>query len=261
MNLRAAQQWARGLPTKLTLTDQLINVNVMTSPPSKRRVGRRPRAADSAGRERLLDAAIELFAERGIANTTVAQIAAAGQVTSAMVHYWFDTREKLLDALVDERLTPRIHEIWNPADPGKEAPLDLIRGLLGRMLDVSERAPWLPSLWLREIIQEGGLLRERVLKRIPADPNAAFRRNIARAQQRGDLNPNISPELLFISMFALVMLPQAAARMHSTAKMVRRFNPDLVLNRATLERHVFALLMQGLTGTSAPPARPGRESA
>jgi AcrR family transcriptional regulator len=48
----------------------------------------------------LLDVAIGLFAERGIANTTVAQIATAGQVTSAMVHYWFDTREKLRDAVI-----------------------------------------------------------------------------------------------------------------------------------------------------------------
>jgi len=242
----------------LTLTDRLINVSSVPSPLPKRRAGRRPHSADSAGRERLLDAAIELFAERGIANTTVAQIAAAGQVTSAMVHYWFDTREKLLDAIVAERLARYIHEIWRPADAAREAPLELVGGVLTRMLDVSEKAPWLPSLWLREIIQEGGLLRERVLKRIPSDPNAAFRRSIARAQQRGELNPDISPELLFISMFALVMLPQAAARMHSTAKMVRRFNPDLMLNRATLERHVFALLMQGLTGTSAPPARGGK---
>lgn len=55
--------------------------------------GRRPRKDDCNGRERLLHAAILLFADRGIANTTVAQIAKAGTVTSAMVHYWFDTRE------------------------------------------------------------------------------------------------------------------------------------------------------------------------
>ncbi|HUN76754.1 MAG TPA: TetR/AcrR family transcriptional regulator [Steroidobacteraceae bacterium] len=218
------------------------------------RAGRRARPAHFDGRERLLDAAIALFAERGIANTTVGQIAAAGRVTSAMVHYWFDTREKLLDAVVDERLVPHIRHLWDPADADRDSPLGLVRGLVTRMLDITEKAPWLPSLWLREIIQEGGLLRERVLQRIPADPNAAFRRNIARAQERGEIDPQIAPELLFISMFALVMLPQAAVTMPSTTKMVRRFNPSFVLDRAKLERHVMVLLMHGLMGTGATSA-------
>jgi len=47
----------------------------------------RPRGVNVDGRDRLLDAAIGLFAECGIANTTVAQIAGAAQVTSAIVHY------------------------------------------------------------------------------------------------------------------------------------------------------------------------------
>ncbi|WP_414136817.1 TetR/AcrR family transcriptional regulator [Burkholderia territorii] len=68
--------------------------------------GRHAHDDSVSGRERLLDAAIDLFAAGGIANTTVAQIAAADKMTSAMVHYWFETREKLYDAIVDERLVP-----------------------------------------------------------------------------------------------------------------------------------------------------------
>jgi len=220
-------------------------MNTSTTRQRQAPVGRRPRGADSAGRERLLDAAIDLFAERGIANTTVARIAEAGRVTSAMVHYWFDTRDKLLDAVVDERWAPMMRQIWAPADAEQQGALDLVRGLLGRLLGITKQAPWLPSLWLREIVQEGGLLRDRALARIPQDRSAAFRRTIARAAARGEINPDISPELVFISMLGLVMLPQASIGGW------RRVNPSATLDRAEFERHVMGILLHGL----APPVR------
>jgi AcrR family transcriptional regulator len=207
--------------------------------------GRRARTPDSDARGQLLDAAIALFAERGIANTTVARIAEAGHVTSAMVHYWFDTRERLLDAVVEERLVPLFHTIWDPADVERGEPLELVRGFVARMFDVTARAPWLPSLWLREIINEGGLLRERALRHIPLQRAAGFAQNIARGQSRGEVNPQLQALLVFNSILALVMLPQA------TAKIWRRINPSFSFDRAALEQHVTALLMQGIAGGGA----------
>jgi AcrR family transcriptional regulator len=212
--------------------------------------GRRARSAASDARGQLLDAAIGLFAERGIANTTVAQIAASGHVTSAMVHYWFDTRERLLDAVVQEKLAPLFRAIWEPADVDHGAPLELVLGIVERMFDETEKTPWLPSLWLREIVNEGGLLRERALQHIPLKRVAGFGQNIARGQSRGEVNPEIEPLLLFNSILALVMLPQA------TARIWRRINPTLTLDRATLQRHVTGLLMHGIAGhASARAAR------
>jgi len=213
--------------------------------------GRRVRPANFDGRERLLDVAVERFAERGIANTTVAQIAAAAKVTSAMVHYWFDTREKLLDALVEERLSPIIRRLWEPAEIEHTNALDLVVALLKRMLDITDEIPWLASLWPREIVQEGGLLRERMLSRIPREPHALLRQQIIEAQTRSEFNPQIEPELLFISMVGLVMLPQSAG-----SKGWHRPDADIgCYERAKLERHVTALLMHGLTGMAARNAR------
>jgi len=203
-------------------------------------VGRRRSSADPGGREALLDAAIKLFAERGIANTTVAQIAAAGRVTPAMVHYWFDTRGKLQDAIVDERIAPLMRDVWMSADAAQDDVVTLVRGLVSRMLDVTEQAAWLPSLWLREIVQEGGLLRERMLKRVPIDRVAAFRTTVARAQKEGRVHAGVAPELVFLSLLALVMLPQAVARTW------QRLNPEATIDRARLERHVLTLLIEGL---------------
>src|SRR6266436_1659705 len=83
-------------------------------PAISRRVGRPRRVADHDGRRQLLDAAIALFAQRGIAATTVAAIAADAKVTPALLHYYFKNRAQLLDAVVDERLVPFISSVWDP---------------------------------------------------------------------------------------------------------------------------------------------------
>jgi AcrR family transcriptional regulator len=211
--------------------------------------GRRVRLPNTDARGQLLDRAIALFAERGIANTTVAQIAAAGHVTSAMVHYWFDTRERLLVAIVEERLAPLFHTIWDPVDAENGAPLELVQGIVRRMFEVTAKTPWLPSLWLREVINEGGLLREHALRHIPRQQAAAFAQNIAGGQLRGEVNSQLEPLLVFLSILALVMLPQA------TAKIWRRVNPTLAFDRSMLERHVTALLMHGIANGGTAAAR------
>lgn len=213
--------------------------------------GRSPHHDGAAGRERLLDAAVRLFSTRGIARTTITQIAATASQTSAMVHYWFSTRENLYDAVVEERIAPQIRALWEPADLERESATQLLMGLLERMFDVTAEAPWLPSLWLREIIQVGGLLQERVLKRIPQDVHLALRNKITQAQTRGQINPQLDPDLLFVSMLALVMLPLAAAPRGQNVPGVP------CCSREQVRSHVRALLTDGL---SIPPSPPGNKA-
>ena len=65
----------------------------------RRRPGRPP--ADQANlRERLLDAAVECFKTTSIAATSLRSIAVAAGVTPAMVHYYFGSKERLLEAFI-----------------------------------------------------------------------------------------------------------------------------------------------------------------
>jgi AcrR family transcriptional regulator len=209
------------------------------------RAGRRARVPAGDGRRQLLDAAIALFAERGIANTTIAQIAVAGHVTAAMVHYWFDSREKLLDALVEERLAPLFHTVWDPVPAQNERPAELVAGVVHRLFQVTGANTWVPSLWMREIINEGGLLRERALRHVPLDRVGAFAMALARAQHRDEINRDIEPSVLFLSVLALVMVPQA------TGRLWQRLNPQANLDLPVLERHVTGLLLHGIAATGS----------
>ena len=56
----------------------------------------RPRGRPGGGRERILDVACELISSHGMDDVRVARIARAANVSTALVHYHFDTREALL---------------------------------------------------------------------------------------------------------------------------------------------------------------------
>jgi TetR/AcrR family transcriptional regulator len=212
--------------------------------------GRRPVVENFDVREHLLDNATRLFAERGIAATTVAQIAAGAGVTSALVHYYFTNRETLLDAIVDERLAPSVGFVWGAAgDESNDDPFLMVGEFVTRLFDVTGRMPWLPSLWLREVVNEGGMLRERMVTRIPFDNLKRFGARIKEAQQAGAVNAELDALLMFNSIIALVMLPQAAATLW---KSIRGFAP---IERDTLQRHVTALLLGGMHPPAARAAR------
>ncbi len=100
----------------------------MTATSARRRRGRPAGVSDT--RERILASARELFASKGIRNTSIRAVAAAAGVDSALVHHYFGTKEKLFAAAVHI-----------PIDP-----MDIIGPL--REVPVSEIGYRLPSMLL-----------------------------------------------------------------------------------------------------------------
>ncbi|MDN5781912.1 MAG: TetR family transcriptional regulator, partial [Luteimonas sp.] len=54
----------------------------------------------------LLDAAIACFTAKGIAATSLREIATQAHVTPALLHYYFGDKAQLVEALVEERMLP-----------------------------------------------------------------------------------------------------------------------------------------------------------
>lgn len=200
-------------------------------------------------RAKLLAAAVVRFAEHGVAGTTVAEIAARAQVTSAMVHYYFKTKDQLLDAVVEEKLVGEfIAFVVGALDAAEPDPCVLTERLVRRIVAASDRMPWLPPLWIREVISEGGALRQKLIRRINLEHPERFKTRIAAAQKRGRVNPELNPQLLFMSIIALTMVPLSMVRSWDRIPLIGK------ITKADLTRHVLALLRHGLAG----PAAPGR---
>jgi AcrR family transcriptional regulator len=221
--------------------------------PGERGSGRPVTNPDRDTRTLLLNAATELFAECGVAATSFATIARRAGVTPAMVHYHFDSREELLDAVVDDRILPLISAVWSPVKAG-ENPQELLRGVVQRLLEQISKTPWVPSTWMREVLNEGGLLRGRILKRLPIDKVRMVAAALAKGQQSNTINPDIDPLLLVFSALGLVMLHMATIQMW--AEIFHR--PPVSIAR--MGRHITGLLLHGIQPRDATgTVRTGRK--
>lgn len=227
------------------------------TPPAARARGRPARSADRDAREALLDAAVALFAERGVAATTAVDIAARAGVTPAMIHYYFRGRERLIDAVVEERISRFVTRVFAPpADPAAP-PLATLSSLVGRIFDAARAMPWMPPIWIREIAAEGGALRERALRWPPPAAVAtigAIGDALAGARRRGAIAPGIEPRLVFVSIMGLTMFPLATREVWRRLPGAERVTAD------DLARHAIAMLATGLAGSRPPPSKPARRS-
>lgn len=208
-------------------------------PAPARRPGRP--AGDQAGqRERLLDAAVTHYANHGIANARLRSIAAQADVTPALIGYYFGGKEALLAAVIESRLLPTVGELRSAlADAGDDVPAlaaDFVRAVHG----VVRRHPWLPSLWIREIVTEGGALRGLMLDSVAPQLPRAIAARFARAHARGELRADLDPRLLTVSLIGLTLFPLA------TSSLWRQIFDAGDIDDGILQTHTLALLNAAL---------------
>ncbi|CAP42932.1 TetR/AcrR family transcriptional regulator [Bordetella petrii] len=236
-----------------------------STPRPARKLGRpaRPQRADS--RDAMLDVATALFAAQGVAATTIAHIARRADVTPAMVHYYFKNREQLIDVVVAERLAPVIASVWAPAalpagngpgaaPPTPPEPRAMVAQVVARIMQCAAERPWLAPLWMREVVNEGGQLREKVFRYLPVERLHAFAATITSAQQQGAVNPGIEPRLVFLSILGMTLLPLATSALWQ--RIWDAQGRAAGLDADAIAAHATALLAGGLFPSEPRARRP-----
>jgi len=208
---------------------------------------------DNETRRRIVAAAEELFRAKGLDGVNMRELAEMAGVNKGLLHYYFKTKDQLLDAVVAEKLVGEfIAFVAGELDRGQPEPLALVEHLVWRIVDASDAWPWLPPLWVREVISQGGALREKLIQRVDLGKPERFKAGIAAAQKAGRVNPEINPQLTFMSIMALTMLPLSMAKDWDRIPLIGR------VSKPELGRHVVALLQHGLA--AAPAKTQGRKA-
>lgn len=132
-------------------------------PKFRRRAEERP--------DEILDAALELFLEKGFERTRVAEIAERAGLSKGAVYLYFDTKEALLEGLVRRAVIPAADQALQMITAYRGDPRPLIgrvmRMLAGRILNTGAAA--VPRLVLRESLiapELAEMYRREVLARI-----------------------------------------------------------------------------------------------
>lgn len=104
----------------------------------------------AARREQIIDAAFELYGEKGIDRTSVKDVAERAGITRSLFYHYFDGKEDVTDAILDryvQGFVARVHD-WNDSRVERD-----VRGALVSCVDV-----------LRELMLGRDVVRNLLLK-------------------------------------------------------------------------------------------------
>jgi AcrR family transcriptional regulator len=159
-------------------------------PPAKRAAAL---ADDASTRERILLAALEVFAEQGFDGARTRDIADRAAANLGLIKYYFDTKEKLWQAAVTRAFGELQSEIAEAAaaEPGGDERAQIER-LLREFVAFVARRPAFMRLMNDEGKRDGARMRWLADRHV-APIVAALRALVERAQSRG-LLPHVAAE-------------------------------------------------------------------
>lgn len=217
--------------------------------PHRRQPGR-PGADAPDQRERVLDAAIACWVEHGIAATTLRRIADRAEVNPALLHYYFGDKAQLREAVIEARILPAFEGLRaRIAGEGNDV-AGLVAGFVQGVGALVAAHPWLPALWVREVLCEGGGLRDVLFERLGPQLPLMMAGRFAEARARGELNADLDPRLLMVSLVGLTLFPIAGAPVW------RQLFGAGDLDFDALRLHTLALLDRGLELPAMPREEP-----
>jgi HlyD family secretion protein len=111
--------------------------------------------------------------------------------------------------VVDERLARFPGSVFSALAPADASAAALVETIVRRVYDAAEQMPWMPPIWIREIVSEGGTLRDRMLRHFPRDAVGALIERLAGAQRGRRIPAGIEPRLAFLTIAGVAMLPLA----------------------------------------------------
>lgn len=119
---------------------------------------------EDSTKRRLLDAAGQVFAEKGFETATIREICDRAEANVAAVNYYFGDKQRLYIDAVREAKCARTEDtpmpVWPPNMPAADRLREFIRVMLTQMLE--DRAAWHHELMLRELARPTAACKEVV---------------------------------------------------------------------------------------------------
>lgn len=198
----------------------------------------------AATRERLIEAAGEVFAAEGYRKATIDQICRRAGANIAAVNYHFGDKEKLYAEVFAyaDRCATEAHPVAVTSNGSKaeERLRRQIEALIGRLFDRG-RPAWHAQLMAREMVEPTAVLDRRVDERIRAtyDQLAAIVRELIGAKA--------APETVRLCVFSI--LGQCVFYRHS-APIITRLHPrfDAASEAPGLAAHVTRFSLEAIRG-------------
>jgi len=155
-------------------------------------------------RQRLLDAGLKQFANRGYAGTSVQDITEDAKVTKPTLYYYFQSKEGLFQALVDQAMDERL-KLMREAAPADMPTVDQLTAIIVAVTGFANRQPDLLRLCFSIAFAAPGEFPSGFKKHHKMHESFMFVREIIRnGLERGDLNADFTVDELTQAYFHLI---------------------------------------------------------
>src|SRR5438876_10377225 len=108
--------------------------------------------SDPSKRERILEAAVKIFAEKGFYNAKVSEIARIAGVADGTIYLYFKSKDDLLISLFEDRME-QVNENLRAALDGPGTPVERLQRGLAAHLALVEQPPQLAEVLTVELRQ------------------------------------------------------------------------------------------------------------
>lgn len=156
-------------------------------------------------RAALLAAARRLFLKHGFTKVTARQIAAAAATTPAMIHYYYENKDGLFRAMLQEAIEPLSHLLSGALQAGRNAPD--IGMLIAAHLRTVAANPWIATLVINEVLSESGRFRALFMREIASRMLPMLVELLDRERRAGRFREDLNPRLAALSLLSLNMFP------------------------------------------------------
>lgn len=164
-----------------------------------------PSSKSSGGgdkRERILDAAERVFAERGFYNARVSEIARAAGVADGTIYLYFKSKDDLLISLFESRME-RVLADLSAAMAEVDTPVAKIHAFIAAYLKMVQDHPQQAELLTVELRQSSKFMKEYANPRF-AELLKLLAGCIAEGQRRGDLDDSVPPHVAARMLFGVL---------------------------------------------------------
>ncbi|BEP68657.1 MULTISPECIES: TetR/AcrR family transcriptional regulator [unclassified Variovorax] len=204
-------------------------------------------AADTSGRQRLMDAAIVEFSEKGFEGTSVLAIARRADVKQPLLNYHFGGKEGLWRAVVESTYTEAMASIdAMQVDEDTADALTKLRSALRVFAIINVLHPAAHSLVLREVAQAGPRL-DWIIEHYMRPFHELLDALLAECQAEGLIKP-------YPRAYASVMMTSLLTSVQSSMHLIKRLYDVDPMSPEQAEQHTeqtIDLLLNGML-TDAP---------
>ena len=166
------------------------------------------RDKDHSTEEIILDAAREVFMEKGMEGARMQEIADAAGINKALLHYYFRTKEKLFGLVFDKafgEFLPRMTVLFSSDIPLLEKLSQFIRSYI----ELISKNRFLPGFMITEINRDPGKVVEKfqqMASGMLASNIRILEKELKNEEKKGNIK-YVDPRHLIVNILALCIFP------------------------------------------------------